>query len=462
MKLTQIINGAVGRSEFINPERLVNLFPQMDPSGKAVVALYGTPGLLLLFTLGAGPIRAMLSYDDVLYVVSGSNFYSVDTNYSATLRGTLASGSGYVSIATNGLVVLMVDGSAGYTFTISGATFAAVTDADFPDNPEVTVCCDGYFLVFDSGTQRVYFTTTGTAWDALDFFSAEATPDNLISMLADHNDLILFGITSTEIWRLTGTGWQVTGTLIEFGCAAEGSPAKIDNSVLWLAHDLTVRRLSGPTPVRMSKHDVEYRIKQHTKAEIASATAFSYNDEGHSFYQLTVGNETFVYDVAMDRWHTRSYKVPLTGAEIQHRAKCHAFFNGLNMVGDYENGRVYEYDMDTYTDNGDEIASTGTYRPLNNEGKYLFVNRVEIEVENGVGTQSGQGSDPQIELRISYDAGNTWEPWDARDIGPIGLYDTTCVWDGLGGSVKPVIEFRITDPIKRVIANANLEVTVSR
>src|SRR3990167_4781420 len=103
MKLHFIGKGAKGRSEYINPQRLVNLFPQYDKTAKAIVSLYGTPGLALLATLGGGPHRASMPYDNVGYLVSGGGFYSIDTAYAATLRGSLTSGSGYVSIATHGL-----------------------------------------------------------------------------------------------------------------------------------------------------------------------------------------------------------------------------------------------------------------------------------------------------------------------------------------------------------------------
>jgi hypothetical protein len=40
----------------------------------------------------------------------------------------------------------------------------------------------------------------GSAWDALDFATAEGLPDNLISLIASQRELVLGGDKSIEIW----------------------------------------------------------------------------------------------------------------------------------------------------------------------------------------------------------------------------------------------------------------------
>lgn len=462
MRIPFIGRGCLGRSEVVNSERLINMYPQRDPTGRATVALYNTPGLILRDTIGDGPIRGMLEYDDVLYVVSGDTLYSITGNFVEVEEGTLSTSEGIVTMATNGLVVLIVDGSSGYTFTIASSTFATIVDADFPGDPESAVVADGHFLVMDRGTQRIHFSTTGTAWATNDWFSAEATPDDMTAIIADHNEAILFGKRSTEVWRFTADGWfPIDGMLINVGCAAAGSPALLDNSVVWLDDNFIVRRLNGPTPVRLSDHDVEYIIRNHTNPEITAARAFSYTQEGHSFYQLTVGEDTVVYDASNNKWHTRAYREPDTAVLTRHRADCHALFRKQNIVGDYENGNLYQYDLDTYTDNDDEIPAYMVYRHLDAEGRKVFYDLIEMELESGIGTQEGQGEDPQIEVRYSDDGGREWSIWRQADIGRIGLYRTRARWRRLGHSHDRVFEFRISDPVKRVINNANLEVTLA-
>ncbi len=467
-RIPLIGQGCLGRSEYVNSEELINLFAQRDSTGKATLALFNCPGLDRELTLGPGPVRAMLAYDTKLFIVSGDRFYRLNQSLAPTLVGNITTDTGFVSLSTDGTYVLIIDNEAekGWTYNIATEAFAQITDTDFPTKPTVAASVTGYFLVLDKFTQRVHYSTDPTTWGALDFFSAERSPDDLVSIIDDHNEVILFGTKSIELWRLSATWQAIDGSFLEFGCAAVGSPAKMDNSVYWLDESLVVRALRGTSATRVSNHAVEYRIRQHTRDEIAAARSYAYKPEGHSFYVLTVGNETFVYDAAVQNpeaaWHQRAYLVPSTGLLIQHRGICHAYFAGKDLVGDYENGRVYRYDPDVYTDNGDTIPAIWTYRHLDAQGLRVFYDAIEIEVESGVGTQTGQGFDPQVEMRYSDDGGREWVPWRQSDIGRVGLYRTRARWGRLGMSHDRVFQFRISDPVKRAIANANMEITVGR
>lgn len=466
MRIPFIGQGSIGRSETVNSERLVNLYPQIDPTGKATIALYGCPGLDRLRVLGPGPSRAAIEYDGVLYVVSGDRFYSVNTSYVGTIRGNLNSGTGHVSMATNGLVILIVDGTQGWIYTIASNTFAQITDADFPPTPIDVDVLDNTFIVVEGGTQRIWTSTDGSTWEALQFASAETAPDDLIGMIVDHQELVLFGTgsdASTEIWYNSGATFTFARrSTIENGCASTACIAKADNGILWLDNKGIGRILRGYTDQRITTHQQEFRIAQHTKEEIAAASSFTYSDEGHMFWQLTVGDETFVYDIAANKWHERRYLITTSGNLGRHRANWCVRFNGINVVGDYENGKIYHYDLDTHTDDGDTIQAIGTYRHLDAEGRTVFYGGVEIECETGVGSLHGQGADPEIELRWSNDGGRTWTPWYQRRLGPLGQYKVRAKWKGLGSSNDRVFEFRITDPVKRTIANANIQASSGR
>lgn len=463
MRIPFIGQGSIGRSEYANSERMVNVFPQIDKSGKAIVALYGTPGLNLITTLSTGPIRGMLSYNDVGYIVSLGSVYSISTSYATTLLGSISTSSGRVWMATNGLVILIVDGTAGYTYTIASGVFAQITDADFPANPIACDVLDSVFVVVEGSSQRIWTSTDGSSWDPADFASAETIPDDLVGIIVDHQELVLPGKDSTEIWyNQGGAGFTFARrSMIENGCASGATVAKMDNSVFWLDNTGIVRRLSGYTPTRVSTHNQEYRIKQHTAAEIAAASAFSYYSEGHAFYQLSVGDETFVFDAATQMWHERRYLVPTSGDFTRHRAEVAMQLNGVIIVGDYSNGKVYEYDMETYTDNGDELDSVWTYRHIDNQGLRVFFDAIEIEFETGVGTLTGQGLDPQVEMQYSDNGGRTWSNWRQADMGMMGEYGARAKFYRCGSARDRVFQFRISDPVKRTIMNANLTVKKS-
>src|ERR1700722_14460291 len=68
------------------------------------------------------------------------------------------------------------------------------------------------------------------------------------------------------------------------------------------------------------------------------------------------GHGTWVCDLTrseqlnMPCWHKRaSYS---NGVFSRHWATCYAFFNGYCVVGDYQSGNLYSYDLDQPLDNG--------------------------------------------------------------------------------------------------------------
>jgi len=145
----------------------------------------------------------------------------------------------------------------------------------------------------------------------------------------------------------------------------------------------------------------------------------------------------------------------------RHRSNCHAFFEGMHIVGDYQNGKVYELDPDTYSDAGDEMKALRACPHITdqNDLNKLFHHRLQIDAEAGVGLTSGQGSDPQIMLRWSDDGGHTWSNEHWTTLGGIGEYKTRAVWRRLGSARDRIYEAAITDPVKRALISASLRVS---
>ena len=102
MKTPILGSSYVARSVNAADNRMVNLFPEIVPENAGLEAAFLSrcPGLSLLATVGAGPIRGLWTYDGVGYVVSGTALYSLNTSYTATLRSgaTAIAGSGPVSL----------------------------------------------------------------------------------------------------------------------------------------------------------------------------------------------------------------------------------------------------------------------------------------------------------------------------------------------------------------------------
>ena len=462
----------VARSVNAADSRMVNLFPEATPqAGKTAGFLNRAPGLRLLATLGTGPIRGLWSPDPnglYAYVISGNTFYRIDTSYNAEVYGYV-SGTGQVSMADNGTQLFIASNPDGYIFNMTTLIFAPITDVDFPG--AVTVgYLDGYFVFNEPNSQRVWTTVLldGSSVDPLDFASAEGSPDGLVSLIIDHREAWLFGTNSVEVWYDAGNaGFPLTriqGAYNEIGCVAAYSVAKLDNGVFWLGGDARgegiVYRTNGYTGQRVSTHAIEWQIQQY--GDISDAIGYTYQQDGHAFYVLIFpsAGATWVYDVATDNWHERAAWV--NGAYTRHRSNCQMAFNHQVIVGDYNDGRIYAFDLETYSDDDQPQRWLRSWRALPQDQNTLVrtaQHSLQLDAETGVGLNSGQGDAPEAMLRWSDDGGHTWSNEHWSSMGAIGAYGTRTFWRRLGMTNKlrdRVYEVSGTDPVKIAIVGANL------
>jgi len=462
MKFPFVGDAYSARSVNVNGSQTINLYPEVEPgNSKSVLALLGTPGTVSRETLAAAaPVRGCFEYDGTSYWVSGDKLYSVNTSYASVELGTLNTTTGYVSMATNGLVLLIVDGQDGYTFTYSGSTFAQIADPDFPPDPVRCDLLDNTFIVIEGGTQRFWISTDGTTWDGADFASAETSPDNLLSLIVDHQELLLGGVETVEVWYNSGdaTFTFARRSTIETGVAGPAAMCKADNSVFFLGSDKVVWRLQGYTPVRVSTHAIEYAINQFSTVE--DCITWTQKEEGHVFvwFQFPSGNQTWVYDVASNMWHRRAWRDNLNGQLQRHRANCYLYFNDAHLIGDFEDGRILELSLDIYDDDGDPLPAIRVCGPIANSSERSYGHSsLTIDIQAGVGLVGEE--DPQIMLKWSNDNGHTWGNEISRSMGAVGEYSARAKWNRLGRVHYPnsrVYWAEISDPVKRVIIGADL------
>jgi len=469
MKTPILGQAYVARSVNAADNRMVNLYPEATPEGgKTAGFLTRAPGLRLLATLGAGPVRGLWQFGGYGYAVSGNTLYKIDAAWTATSLGTVL-GTGPVSMADNGTQLFIASNPLGYIYNASTGVFAQITDPDFPG--AVTVgYLDGYFVFNEPNSQRVWITQLldGTSVDPLDFASAEGSPDGLVALIIDHREAWLFGTNSVEVWYDSGAAQfpleRIQGAYNELGCAAPYSVAKMDNGLFWLGSDARgggmVYRANGYTGQRISTHAVEYAIQSY--ASISDAIGYTYQQDGHSFYVLTfpTGNATWVYDVATGGWHERARFE--NGQFYRHQSNCQMNYNGEIVVGDYGNGNLYAFDLDVFTDNGAPQKWLRSWRALpsdQNTLKRTAHHSLQLDCETGTGLVTGQGSNPQVMLRWSDDAGHTWSNEHWASMGAKGAYGTRVIWRRLGmtGQLRDrVYEVSGTDPVKVAITGAEL------
>jgi hypothetical protein len=388
----------VARSVNAADARMVNLFPEVIPEGgKEPAFLQRCPGLAFLSTVGDGPVRGLWAFspdDGVGFVVSGTQLFKINNAYAATLIGTVA-GTGPVSMADNGTQLFIAANGPSYIYNNTANAFGQIIDPDFPG--AVTVCyLDGYFVFNEPNSQKMWVTTLldGASIDPLEFASTEGSPDGLLAVVSNFREVWAFGTNSIEVWYDSGATdfplQRIQGAFNELGCAAPYSIAKMDNGLFWLGRDRRgqgiVYRANGYQGQRISTHAVEWQIQQY--ADMSDAIAYTYQQDGHSFYVLIfpTANTTWVYDAATQAWHERAGFVD--GEFTRHRSNCQMAFNNKIVVGDFENGNIYAFDLDVYADNGQIQKWLRTWRALptgQNNLKRTAHHSLQLDCETGVG-----------------------------------------------------------------------------
>lgn len=437
MKTPILGSSYVVRSVNAADNLLINLYPEVVPEGgKEPAYLQRCPGLSFRTSVGTGPIRGLWSLNNCLYVVSGNNLFKLNQNYnlvgsnqllledggailledgstillenSALTFVGVVSGTGPVSIADNGTQIFIAANPDGYIYNTVTDVFQQITDPDFPG--AVTVgYLDGYFVFNEPNSQRVWVTSLldGLSVDPLDFASAEGSPDGLVSLIIDHREAWLFGTNSVEVWYNSGDPdfplTRIQGAYNEIGCIAPYSVAKMDNSVFWLGADARgqgiVYRANGYQGVRISTHAVEFAIQGYSN--LADAVGYTYQQDGHTFYVLnfTDADTTWVFDAATGAWHERAgFR---NGDFKRHRGNCHARFNGEPIIGDYQNGKLYAFDLDVYADDGQTQKWLRRWRALapgSNDLKRTAHHSLQIDCETGVGLPGIDAFDPLTEI----------------------------------------------------------------
>lgn len=442
------------RSKPASCARLMNCVAEALPKdAKSPVILVRVAGEELFVTVGVGPIRGLHFAFGKLFVVSGIGFYYVASDLSVTYLGDV--GTGAVSMDHNTDTIVIVCAPAAY-YTDGVTAPAQIIDPDFVARGASKVrFLDNYLLFLEPNSGRFFWAdlASATSFNALNFATAEGSPDDLLGMETDHRQAVLFGEVSVEIWESTGDSavfQRSVNGFIELGCFNGDTVAKLDNSLFWVANDYTVRRLNGTTPVRVSTHAVEQFLSTVT---ISSGSAFTYNQDGHFFYVLTFDQGTFVYDVTSGEWAERgSY-----GYDYW-RWKQGATAFGFQLIGDSLSAVICKLNPLVYDENGTVQRMEWTYQPVYAENHRAVHRRLEVVLETGVGIITGQGSDPEMMMAYSDDGGITWTNLPTKKIGPMGQYTKRVHWERLGSARQRVYRGAISDPIKVVIADTQIEV----
>lgn len=521
-----------GKSGIASAQRCVNLYGESnksDPQAASPFTWYPTAGTTL-FGTPANAGKARCTYRTSIgtaYEVVQSTVYFVSANGNLNFVGSIPDKPSQCIMADNGLVAVLVDGTAGWAIDLITNEFAQIIDPSFygaafalfldtffcfnrPNTNQFFISLsmvnygllsgtaigsgtivggaaytDGVYqnvsLTGGSGTDAeaaitvsggtvtavdisnpgknylagdilsadnvniggtgagftYTITTFALAFDPLDIAAKAGSADNIAGLATTHDELLLIGDLTTEIWIGTGAAdfffQRVQGAYIDHGCDAPYSISSQDVITFWIMRDRQGRCIV----VKAIGYDVSEistpRIVSIFKSygDISDAIGFCYQYDDHPFYVITfpTANKTWSYDLTTGFWNELVW-IDNNGLENKHRANCAMFVFDKILIGDWETGKLYELTTDALDDAGNPITRLRDFMHLaGDDYERRIYNTFDADME--VGTIA-DASDPQVFLSWSDDKGKTFGFPVAQSLGKMGQFLTTLQWNRLG------------------------------
>lgn len=463
-----------GRAPAAGSARPVNAYAEIaGKEQKSSEQVWSADGLRLWSnSTDTNGTRSQISVNGVLYSVRGRSIYSYDASGTERVIGGIASDAP-VTMARNRrpspqIGIVSQDGQ--YVVIDGGV---AIDCSSLIRGGANSICSLGGFFVFTHADGSVSHTQedNATSIDLLAYGLAESSADPAIRGLPKQGEVVAFGTSSIDFFSNVGGdpfAFQRNQS-ISLGCAAAASCAEVDQTLMFVASDLTVRILNGYQAVRVSNHAIERTIA--AEPNISGIVATTWTRDGHTFYCISGSTFSRVYDLSTQFWHDRE-----TYGDTRWLASCVTAHDGDLIVGAYNSGKLYKMERTAGTEGDLPLICRLTTPPSHAYPYRLKINAVFIDMIPGVGLVGeltsgpllwggapllwgglplmwGDGSftaatihnaDPQLMLRVSMDGGQTFGAERTAPIGRMGETQRQITFRRLGVTKRHGVVFELS------------------
>jgi len=376
-------------------------------------------------------------------------------------------------MADNGkqLCIVVPGTGTAYIYTKSGG-LTLITDLDFtgifPDGSlklaEIVVFIDGYF-VFTTASKNFFQSAIndGTNYNALDFGTAEADPDNIRSAHVYKNQLYIFGSETIEVFQTStsnisvGSSFdRINGFVIPKGIASPFSVVDFDGSFVFAGQGVNespkIYMFSGSGVVPISNTAIDLILQEAQKIDESFAVTYTFRGAVFVAFSTSTGG-TLIYDAKASalsggmEWHTRES----SNLSFKSRWRVNSIITAYSslLVGDSEGGIIGKIDNDVYTDYGNTISREFALATLENNSQPMFFNSIEAVIDSGQGLEDG--TIPYIRMSYS-DDGRVYTSEKIRSAGATGQYNIKTKWTQLGTTRRyRIFNFKFDAPVKWTI-----------
>lgn len=362
----------------------------------------GTTGLDLVHTFTGGAVGSMFEFKSVLYGVSGTDLVKVAPTPSVIAAGAIT-GTGLCEIAWDRSGIVILRDNALHFF--NGSTVTSFTLPTGTPQEYASTCAelDNFALYGVDGSSKFYQSgaVDPTTIDASYYATKESRPDDLVRMIVNKRNLMLFGTETIEPYYNQGISGGVTfgaysNAMIELGLGAKWSLAARHGQGFFLASNRKVYNFADITVREISPPWLDTLIGTLDDATFAAAIGFVYVHEGALCYALTFPGVLTV-EWTGEQWHHRE-----SPGLTYWRPQCSYPFGNTYYFGSSTDGRVWKRASPSAYEGSETITRTvitGTFGPKEDR---TSLHAVDVHL-NPYNATSGT-----FDLSYSDDEGRTW------------------------------------------------------
>lgn len=395
------------------------------------------PGVQNSFALGTGaPVTGAYWWENknatvfesegLVFLVTEAEVVTQLNSAATVLTGTgertIFCDNGDYLVAANGGVMIYTDGTAN--------SAVVIVDGDAPAEVTHVAFIDQYLLANEVGTGRFHFCSfisAPSAWRAVDVYTAESNPDNIISLYVNNRIIYIIGTQSLEFWFNDGTGpfSRMEGTLTSRGGMSPYSNCFVNENMFLFDDERVLVYLNGTSPTPVS---IPYEKTIQELSEVDDCIMDYVNYIGKRFLIITfpTADRTFVYDVLGQYWCEWTYFDVGTDSRKRFLGNCYVYARSWNqhLFGSFQVDQIMDMRESYTADNTSVIRFRKTTGFISHGAEDLGKRsyKLTLRLKRGQGTGNGGNTMPYARFRWRdvVEGDLVWSTWRYIPLGTQG------------------------------------------
>lgn len=436
----------VSRSRSWSSQSCVNLYTDIQRSGRTESALLPWPGEKSWSSGSSGSSRGMISVNGVPHLLNGRSLYKFDSDGTRTLLADVP-GEAVSSMSTDGInIVIRTAGSCCYLnrkFILGGQGPTFLWNGTGIVTVDLPVIDPSGFVVSDVNDPSRY--------QSINRNLAQVSGDDIKQVFTFQRKIVMAGADSIEFFYDDENGGNppikpiLQASSTQVGVASNFSMAETPSFLYFVGSDNVVYRMSSFQTETVSNSSISRELRE---VDTSDAQGFTCQIDGQYFYviQLPLANRTLAFSEKTGEWIRLS-----TGLSLgKHLIAGYVFAYGKHLVADDGTSAVYEWDFDTFKSNGETIIRQIDTAPINGlslgaPGQRLATNMCRFIMESGV--SNGDDPEPQMMVSASVDGGRFRSNENWLQMRRRGNSESVVDWYHCTTFYDLVLRIRVSDPV---------------